>query len=290
MLSQEDTKIFLNTYLVIQIFIPFCGVVLHLLFLYAVWKDPLKCLRKLGTAFVINLAVSDLLFCFTLLIRVSIHLVADIGKEARSLQSSSTGILFSNVSCLTVVSISVDRFILVVYPFKHRYWIKKKVIAVWISLIWFVNVLYCLKRLIFGVEKNYEIILYAGLLFALFSLSSVVYTLVYIALKKKLKNRTKLNEGNELRDRAKDVSLLKEKKFLKTIILIVSTTFVSFVPSWILLFKYPENALVPGSLLFWIFVTIYCLLLLTNFAINPLIYILRFPNYQKTFRILYCRK
>ena len=91
MLSQVDTKIFLNTYLVIQIFIPFCGIVLHLLFLYAVWKDPLKCLRKLGTAFVMNLAVSDFLFCFTLLIRVSIHLVVDI-------------CLFATIYCLLLLT------------------------------------------------------------------------------------------------------------------------------------------------------------------------------------------
>ena len=286
MLSPEGKKIFYHTIVVIQIFIPICGIILHVFLLYAFYKDPLKCLKKLRTAFVINLAVSDFLFCSVMLLQASIS--APVGIKETSFLLANISI-FGNVSCLTVASISVDRLLLIVYPIKHRYWVRKKLIAVWISLIWFVSVSYSLKRSILGVEKKYEDLLYGGLIFGLFSLTSLVYASVYIALKKKLKNRTELNEGNELRDRAKDVSLLKEKKFLKTIIFIASITFLSYGPGWILWHMYPSITIQEslGSLMF---LTAYSLLFLTNFAINPLIYIFRFPNYGKTFQVLYCRK
>ena len=284
---REEKKIFYHTIVVIQIFIPICGIILHVLLLYAFYKDPLKCLKKLRTAFVINLAVSDFLFCSVMLLQASIFAPVRIKEIPFLLKNISTS--FGNVSCLTVTSISVDRLLLIVYPIKHRYWIRKKLMAVWISLIWFVSVSYSLKRLTLGVEKKYEDLLYGGLIFGLFSLTSLVYASVYIALKKKLKNRTELNEGNDLRDRAKDVSLLKEKKFLKTIIFIASITFVSYGPGWILLHIHP-NISVPESLGSLMFLTAYSLLFLTNFAINPLIYIFRFPNYGKTFQILYFRK
>ena len=131
--------------------------------------------------------------------------------------------------------------LLVMYPIKHRYWIKKKIIAVWISLIWFLSVSYSLKRFIFGVEKKHENLMYGSFLVALFSLTSVVYASVYIALKRKLRNRTELNEGSEQRNRAEDVSLLKEKKFLKTIILIASITFACYCPWWILFHMFEKN-------------------------------------------------
>ena len=288
MLSLGDQQIFFRAIAVIHIFIPFCGIFLHVLLLYAFWKDPLKCLNKLGTVFVINLAVSDFLFNFVVLIWACISTAVGLKDTLFFLPSFTNA--FKNISFLTIASISVDRLLLVVCPIKHRYWIKKEVIAVWISLIWLVCISYSLKRLILGIEENYEELLHDSLIVLLLSLTSVVYVSVYIALKRKLKTRTELNEGNEHRHRGEELRQLKEKKFLKTIILITSITFVSFGPWWILLRVQPENVLRPGSLSFWTFVTIHKLLLLTNFAINPLIYIFRFPIYRKTFRILFCRK
>ena len=226
MLSRQEKEIFLKTIKIIQILFPFSGLILHLLLLYAFFKDPLKCLKKLETAFVINLAVSDFLACFTMLLQASIFLAANI-NENHSLPDFFLT-LFVNVSCLTIASISVDRLLMVVYPIKHRYWIKKKVIAVWLSLIWFVCVSYSMKRVIFGAEKNYEDLLYGSLATVLLSSTSIVYAFVYKALKKKLKHRAELNEGNEHRPGDDALRLLKEKKFLKTIILIASITFACY--------------------------------------------------------------
>ena len=67
MVSQEEKDIFENSAMIFaQLFIYICGVILHLLLLYAFLKDPLKCFKNLGMSFVINLAISDLLVCFTL--------------------------------------------------------------------------------------------------------------------------------------------------------------------------------------------------------------------------------
>ena len=235
-----------------------------------------------------NLAFSDFFFCCTTLLYLLVFTVTDV-KEVKLLLKSFLSSC-ANISCLTVASISVDRLFLVMYPIKRRCWIKKKIIAVWISLIWFVSVSYSLKRFIFGVEKKHENVMYCSFLVALFSLTSVVYASVYIALKRKLRNRTELNEGSEQRNRTEDVSLLKEKKFLKTIILIASITFAGFGPWWTFFYMFEKKLLVRDNLGYWMLVTAFELFFLASFAINPLIYILRFHNYRKTFQVLYCRK
>ena len=131
-----------------------------------------------------------------------------------------------NVSLLTIASISVDRFLMVVCLIEHRQWTNRKEIAIWLSCIWLISICYALKQFIFGVEQNYEELVYGGLAAALFLLAAVSYASVYIALKRQSKNIT--TQNNPSRNRAEEVRLLKEKKFLRTIVIIANITVISF--------------------------------------------------------------
>ena len=174
------------------------------------------------------------------------------------------------------------------YPIEHRQWTNRKEIAIWLSCIWLISICYALKRFIFGVEQNYEELVYGGLAAALFLLAAVSYASVYIALKRQSKNIT--TQNNPSRNRAEEVRLLKEKKFLRTIVIIASITVISFIPGYTFIGVLPNRIMPVDSIAFQIISYISSLLMVINFAINPLIYLFRFPNYRRTFKILYCRR
>jgi hypothetical protein len=110
--DDEEQSGFQLKYLPVHI-INLYGVVLHVLLLNAFAKDPLKCFRNSATYLVANLAVSDLtisLFEPYLDLYYIPHLIANM--IATTLISASL---------MNVFSIAVDRYVMVVYPFKHKY-------------------------------------------------------------------------------------------------------------------------------------------------------------------------
>ena len=266
-------------------FVDVCGIILHLLLLFAFVKDPLKCFKHLRMSFIINLAISDFLVCLLSLLKVLTRTDADLSSLLGFLQRP-----VAIVSFATIASISVNRFLLIVYPIKHRYWIKGRTIAIWLTFIWLLNISYAFKRLIFGIEQSYEGELYMGTVLTLFVLTGTAYASVYVHFKKQSRNIIQQNDSNG--DRAEELRLLKENRFLNTIIFIALMTVVTFIPGWILFYALKCTSYVWAwdNLVCRIILNISALFMRINFAINPLVYIFRFPNYRKTFQILYCRK
>ena len=196
---------------------------------------------------------------------------------------------FPAVSYTSIVSISVDRFLMVVYPLHHRYWMKGKTMAVWLACIWIVSFTFPAKWLAFGSERYDNLIVnFLGLTLILFS--AAMYALTYRKLRKQIHNIV-LNNSSDRNSRAHAVRVFKEKKFLTTIIVIACITVVFMVP----LLVFYQVAILPGLLKDPAFATqiilnICYLLYYCNFTVNPFIYIARLPNYRKTFYLLYCRR
>ncbi len=114
------------------------------------------------------------------------------------------------------------------------------------------------------------------------TLSAVIYAATYHQLKKQSRNIA-LQNSRESR------AILKEKKFLKTIILIACVAFLSTVPS-MLFFQIYDSLTRWNDILVKIFIEIFTFIFYTNFAVNPIIYVIRLPNYRKTFYLLYWRR
>ena len=267
------------------IFVDVCGIIFHLLLLSAFVKDPLKCFNKLRMSLVINLAISDFLVCLLSLFMIFTRKNEGLSSVFKYLRRSAV-----IVSFVTIASISVNRFLIIVYPIKHRYWIKGRTIAIWLTCIWLVNVSYASRRLIFRVEQSYETEVHTGIVLIIFALTGTAYASVYVHFKKQSRNITQQNDSSG--DRAEELRLLKEKRFLNTIIFIALMTVATFIPGWILLYalKYRIFPWAWDNLACRVVLKIYLLFMGINFAINPLVYIFRFPNYRKTFQMLYCRK
>ena len=250
------------------------GAVSNVLLLVVFIKDPLKCFGNSGTYLVISLAVSDFLTCLS-----------------NSFPHNTTGneihlfflYWFACASLASLGSVSIDRFLMVTYPIKYRILINGKVMALWLGTIWTVS---CVNSAMVwfsdasqAVTGNILHILNATII----TISAVIYASTYHKLKKQSRSIA-LTNSHENHAQAKRI--LKEKRFLNTIIILACIAFVSIAPTSILWVIYTSIELHNIGILGWVFLAIFYM----NFAVNPWVYILRLPNYRKTFYLVYCRR
>ena len=252
------------------------GVAFNVLLLVAFLKDPLKCFRNSGTYLVMNLAVSD---CLTCLFAPS-FLDTDVIPSRWHRIFEFLILWFAIASFVSIASISIDRFLLVAYPIKHHILMRAKVIILWLAAIWIVSCTLPLKSLFYG-RKNNEIICVIIII-----TSAVVYAFTYWKLRKQAKN---IALQNSRESRAQEIRILKEKKFLKTIVIIACVAFLSIVPSMVF-FQIYYSLTRWNDILVKIFIEIFTFIFYINFAVNPIIYVIRLPNYRKTFYLLYWRR
>ncbi len=102
------------------------GVVSNGLLVVAFFKDPLKCFRNSATHFVMNLSISDCLTClFALFFYITANYMTAENRKIILFLIVSFGI----VSLVSLTSISIDRFLMVAYPIKHRILMKGKLLS-----------------------------------------------------------------------------------------------------------------------------------------------------------------
>ena len=166
---------------------------------------------------------------------------------------------------------------------------KSKVIFLWISAIWIINCAVTFSLIFSDIDPTSARQGFSTFNMITIILSSVMYSSTYYKLKKQSRN-TALQNSTE--GRAQEIRILEEKRFLKTIIVIIGCiAFVCTIPFFLLYFFYNSlSFLVDDSQAFALFFAVCISIFYTNFAVNPLIYILRLPNYRKAFYLLYCRR
>ena len=111
--------------------INFLGTLSNVLLLVAFLRDPLKCFRNSATYLVANLAISD---CATCLISLSLHFI--LTKFGREFTLEFCYHWFVTVSCVSIASISIDRFLMIAYPIKHRILMEGRVMILWMAVIY----------------------------------------------------------------------------------------------------------------------------------------------------------
>ena len=255
----------------------------NVLLLFAFVKDPLKCFRNSGTYLVINLTVSDWLTCILSPLYFVTH--PELGKNGSYSILEILTFILGGVSFISITSISIDRFLLVAYPIKHRVFKKKKYIVLWLVAIWIISCFFPSIGLLYtGIDvRNIGYIV--NVFFNI--VTAVMYASSYYKVKKQSRN---IALHNSAETRAQEIRILKEKRFLKTIIIIAGIAFVSTVPFMVLFLNYGFLSLPKDNLASEVIGTISLLTFYLNHTVNPFIYILRLPNYRKTFYLLYCRR
>lgn len=271
----------LNFMIVILYAICVFGAISQVLLITAFVKDPLKCFKSLTCTYLVgNLAVSDLFSCLCPPIA---YFVPRRWYWAIQLPMW----LGIHVSILTIVSMSLNLVFMVVFPLKHRAFMKKKVIAVWLACVWFACSIFPTKVFILSSmnrKRDYFIMSFVEVALMLFA--SIMFGLTYRELRKQSKNFSLENLSNDQRK----MRVAKEKQFLSAIIVITSTALACIVlPS--IFYNYDlARKLVADPKAIRLLNGIFTSVFYVNHAVNPLVYVVCLPNYRKTFSLLYCCK
>ena len=163
-----------------------------------------------------------------------------------------------------------------------------KCLVAWSPCTWITSSGFCAKVFLFPSTDNgthvekLVINLFAGTAIAF---SGVMYGLTYYKLKKQSRNFAL--ESINLQVQAR---IMKEKQFLRTIILVACIQIACVVPVTIFFNYYTFQTLLIDRPLAWILARIFDGLFYVNFSVNPVLYVLRLPNYRRTFYLLYCCK
>ena len=258
------------------------GITSNALLLIALIKDPLKCFRNSGTYLIMNLSVTDLLMCiFEIPFHLNAIVITGWDRVFRFLTLTS-----GTVSLVSIASISIDRFLLVAYPLKHRHLFTGKVMPLWLLGVWLSGVAFPMTGLFFDRMINNVLALHCFTV-SIILLSVFMYAMTFLTLKRHWKD---IGEQNSTESCARKTRILKERKFLKTIVLIACIAFFCIVPSTIYFQLYDSLHYSKDNLAVLITTDILHLIFYINFAVNPLVYLLRLPNYRKTFYLIYCKR
>ena len=282
---------------IVQIPIAFAGVVTNILLIVAHAKDPLKTLKTTSSPFILNIAAIDLASSFVCLTMSIAMLVSVTDYREREIQSGAIirmiGHAFIAMSSLSFFSLSIERFCSVAFPLWHRVRITTRVCRYWLCAIWLFHTTFVALTWTLSLKDYLKTVLciigYMGLFFLL---TQFFYLRTYFSLKNQ--RRKLLTEGNvcEAAARSIMIRLENEKNFLYTIAIVCSILAVSFLPFLLsgLLVQLSlegKSYTLPKSP---VLLPLYCtslVLLATNFAINPFVYVWRIPKYRKTFKKLY---
>ena len=248
------------------------GAISQTVLLVCLVKDPLKCFRNSATYLVANLAVCDLAvsleFMFGLFVSSDPH--------ARPVAHTSF-----YASVLTISSIAVDRYMMVVHPFKHRFLMSGKKAAGWIAFIWIVSIFSPICHVLTGTLNQISRFKY-GLLGAVVVVTAIAYISTCVALKRQANS---LGNGEEMR--AHTARIASEERFVTTLVIVAVIAVATLAPSTV--YGHVEQQRVSDDtredILYCVLKTMLCL----NFAINPFIYFIRLKNYRKSLFIVFCR-
>ena len=257
------------------------GVVLHVLLLIVFIKDPLKCFRNSATYLVANLAVSDLIASligpYLILFRHWILYIITV--------------IALGVSLVAIVSIAADRYLMVAYPFKHHYLMSGKKIIIWITIVW-ILISSCGVAAFFLFPMSaysFSVDICVAVAVAIVTVTGVLYVLTCISLRRQTRNLALHNASGSNRSEA--TRLLKEKQFVRTILLVACIAVIGIMPYSITFYiVIKQEVALDKALALNISVQFLAALYFFTFAINPFIYFVRLPRYRKSFCLLYCRR
>jgi magnesium-transporting ATPase (P-type) len=201
------------------------------------------------------------------------------------------GSLALSVSLPAIVSIAADRYLMVAYPFKHRYLMSGKKIIAWITFIWILAAFRTFSRVVW-MTNFYSLSVDICLAGVLVLITVIFYVMISISLGKQTRNLALHDPDANNSNRSQATRLLKEKQFIRTILFVACIAVIGIVPYTIAYHALTTNGMflmnqdiVATDVLMGFFTALFYL----TFAINPLIYFLRLPRYRKSFYLSFWR-
>ncbi|KAK2570812.1 Alpha-1A adrenergic receptor [Acropora cervicornis] len=298
------TVVLQSTFMALIILAAIVGNSLILLSLYR-----FTCLKTKTNAFVLNLAIADLLLAtlampFTLVSSITFDwTLPTVMCQVVAMLNS----VFCSASIMTLASVSLERFIAIVYPLKYELLVTPKRVQIGIGCVWLQAFLCPCSTFVFskftflrfesictvdwGYNVTYTLIFAFVFLFVPFLITSVLYCII---LNRALKQRRRIEvirvgeimtdasktTNRENRRRNVDRRTKKEYKATVTIAIVIGTFSVCWFPHAVGIFCLSTPSC-QWSDSFYVSTTWLAML---NSAMNSLIYGLMNRNFRNAFK------
>jgi len=282
---------------VLSLLFGFVTVLTNSVLLFTLYKDPYKYFKARATTyFVASLSLSDFLggvFVQPLYAACLFSIAA--GTEQHKLCDIS--LIFSHVSTkisiLTVVALSLDRYLAVKLSWKYKTLITWRKVIVCNVLIWFFCAIFEGSHSTSKSEEIFHVIDLHLQTTVPLTIMCVVYTATFVEFRRYSRNIfVQANMGGRSRVFVRNINL--EKKIVSTVVLIIIVLFISLLPyliaSNLIDHCYKEDTgRCSGESGFLTTRALSVPMLCISCALNPFLYAWRIPQYRQALRVVESR-
>ena len=255
----------------------------NLMVVFAVYKDPYRELRTISNYLVVNLAAADLIM--GLIVEPIWALQHSIGADKNfSIAANLLLILSVEASCLTVLFLTIERYIALEMPLRKETIFNIVATKIYIFLIWLTASVISFLIIPFWSPKEkqraYNLFLFTGIGFFLLSIMSCLYIRMFIIIRRF--NRAFLVQGAQqrlIRPGAADVQARKrEQEVAKSIFLFVGIFALCWLPSVVTeTIKQSDWTISISEHV----CRVVLFLGLLNSALNPIVYTFRMSSFRR---------
>ena len=227
------------------------------------------------------LAITDIsvgLVTQPLFIAVKIMEIYSTYKRTISLAVEASTFYFTEISFFTVTLVSIDRYLAVCHPIKHRNEVTKNRIAIVAGVAWAIWLAVLILGVVFQEYRTVFEMFMLGMILVLFGANVCIYAKIYRSFtRRRLQNNSRqLNNVTHLRD------LKKEAYLAKTAVLLMTIMFLAYLPTIIVLVYYQTQG-VNAVFYFGVVPFAYTSIFL-NSTFNPLFYCFRNATIREAIR------
>lgn len=256
--------------------------------LVTISRDTRRLLETPPSLLIVNLCVSDLLLGLVAgnLVAVKDFRSSEYLPDPTKLDPIIRLVLSLSlfVSSGTIIALSYDRYIAVMYPFTCKYesTVTKKRVTIFIGVLWAVSLTLCFLPLLDIPEKIFDIV-YAQ---AYASLPVVLLTVMYIKVFRELRRKSQELKDAGIPSNARSKKVLDlERQMVVTILIVLALFYVTVLPEFIVLHLRHFCGACSRSLMFKKLEIISFRLRFLNSAVNPFLYAWRLSKYRRAFVI-----
>ena len=273
------------------------AVVGNILVVVVILRGKPSSLKNKSTIFTFALAVFDFITGFIYAVWYIGWFEPSLKSEGKALQISIDFVhVKTQSSFLTVLAITIDRYMAIAHPMKYRSLVTKKTAALCCLGIWLYSATFSTAVNILVQEAEHSKQHTANSLHLASHTEVVVVLVVVIVLYYKMfkilqRKRRELDKDLNPASFRKQKSIKAEKRFMTTILIVISILVISVVPHTMYMTVKLAKDLCAWCLQDAVFMRFALLtepVFLIAFAANPIIYAWRLDKYKAAFRSLLC--
>lgn len=259
-----------------------CAIVLNLMVFLGVLRKP--DLRNVYNTSILFLATSDLLAGLITLPSFVVYQGSKLTSPQHEFSCialvmyTSTNFIFTGLSAITIILITMERYLAIFHPFRYQAYMTKRRIAVTISLVWVIWISFItLARFSPGASVGLYSIIAAVLLIPCILLTLFVYCKVCFLTRRV---RASIGHGPTAPRNAEDI---QETKSSRTVAYLAGAVVLCFLPTLIIAAVY-QTGKVDNNYFYHLMYPLSDLAALMTPVFDPMIYVLRSSQIRSSLR------